>query len=324
MKFKVLATTGLALTLGLTSIGTNVTPTYAAVSDYVAASIESQKDQYSSYNMLKFAPFSTTGFQLTSQDKTLKSIDYAINDNSANSDPSTRKAPTKSFSQTDSLTVNANVEVSVGTEMSASAKLPGLADVTAKMTAGLKVSSGFSKYTSAEKALAYGGDDIAAKPHQIVRVDYILEEITSSGIMNTGTRITEIGDNLSVAKVDEKSINDPSSLGMGAYDAYAPGYLSGEGVYNAFKHIEEMNKQAPITLGRTDLLPSVGGQKTVIPKGEFSNYFFIDDVAKTVSTVGSKASFNGVAGTGLTSKTSTIDPVTKAQTVISEEQIQQP
>lgn len=319
MRLKVLATTGLALTIGLTSIGTNVTPTYAAVNNNVAASIESQKDLYSNANMFKFASFSTTGFQLTSQEKTLKSIDYAVNDNSGNSDASTRKAPTKSVSQTNSLTVNASTEISVGTEMSASAKIPGIADVTAKMTTGFKVSAGISNVSSETKTLTYGGDEIIAKPNQIVRVDYFLEEITTSGNMNTGTRITEIGDNLEVGKIIEGSYNDPNTPSYGTYEEYQPGHLSGEGVYNTFKHIEEMNKIDPIALNRKD-----GLAISTIPKGEFSNYFFIDDVAKTVSTVGAKASFNGVAGTGLTAKTSTIDPVTSAQTVIAEEQIQQP
>lgn len=318
MRLKVLATTGLALTLGLTSIGTAVTPTYAAETASIDRSIEKEKDQYSSYNMFKFAPFSTTGFQLTSQDKTLKSIDFAINDNSANSDASTRKAPTKTHSQTDSLTVNASTEISVGAEMSASAKIPGIADVTSKITTGLKVSTGFSKFTSESKSLAYGGDEIVAKPHQIVRVDYILEELNTSGIMNTGTRITEIGDSLRVFKTEEylNGANQPSKR---SYDPYDPGHLSGEDVYNAFRHIEEMNKQDSISLSRKE-----GFDMLDIPKGKFSDYFFIDDVAKTVSTVGAKASFNGVSGTGLTAKTSTIDPVTNAQTVISEEQIQQP
>ncbi|TKI35420.1 ETX/MTX2 family pore-forming toxin [Bacillus mycoides] len=319
MRLKVLATTGLALTIGLTSIGTNVTPTYAAVNNNVAASIESQKDLYSDVNMFKFASFSTTGFQLTSQDKTLKSIDYAINDNSGNSDASTRKSPTKSHSQTDSLTVNASTEISVGAEMSASAKIPGIADVTAKMTTGLKVSAGISKVSSETKTLTYGGDEIVAKPHQIVRVDYFLEEVNTSGNMNTGTRITEIGDNLQVTALDEEVYNDPNATGLIGYDIYEPGHLSGEDVYNVFKQIEEKNKMAPTALNRKD-----GLLISTIPKGKFSDYFFLDDVAKTVSTVGAKASFNGVAGTGLTAKTSTIDPVTNAQTVIAEEQIQQP
>ncbi|MED1287785.1 ETX/MTX2 family pore-forming toxin [Bacillus mycoides] len=319
MRLKVLATTGLALTLGLTSIGTNVTPTYAAVSEAnIAPSIESKKDVYSSNNLFKFASFNTTGFQITSQEKTLKSIDYAVNDNSVNSSgPSTIKSASKEYSQTDSLTVNASTEFSVGTELSASAKIPGIADVTAKMTTGFKASAGISKLTSETKKLAYGGDEIVAKPNQTVRVDYFLEEITTSGNMNTGTRITEIGDNLKVDKLDE----DDTSPGSIVIEEYVPGHLSGEDVYNTFKRIEEMNKQAPIYLGRTD---GLGVDVPTIPKGKFSDYFFMDDVAKTVSTVGSKASFNGVAGTGLTAKTSTIDPVTNAQTTISEEQIQQP
>lgn len=73
-----------------------------------------------------------------------------------------------------------------------------------------------------------------------------------------------------------------------------------------------------------ELIDGIGFDVGDIPKGKFSDYFFMDDVAKTVSTVGAKASFNGVAGTGLTAKTSTIDPVTKAQTTIAEEKIQQP
>ncbi|MGE6849666.1 hypothetical protein CN931_08620 [Bacillus sp. AFS054943] len=321
MRLKVLATTGLALSLALTGVGTAVTPAYASGSEIVSPSIESQKDKYSSNNLLQFASFNTTGFQITSQEKTLKSIDYAVNDNSGNSDPSTRKSPTKSHAQTDSLTVNASTEFSVGTELSASAKIPGIADVTAKMTTGFKASAGISKLTSETKTLTYGGDEIVAKPNQTVRVDYFLEEITTSGNMNTGTRITEIGDNLVVYKIDESSYNDPNVPGYTLYDEYVPGHLSGEDVYNTFKRIEEMNKQAPIHLGRTD---GIGADTGTIAKGKFSDYFFIDDVAKTVSTVGSKASFNGVAGTGLTAKTSTIDPVTNAQTTISEEQIQQP
>ena len=44
-----------------------------------------------------------------------------------------------------------------------------------------------------------------------------------------------------------------------------------------------------------------------IHKNYLSNLFFIDDVAKTVSTVESQANFDGVSGAGLTIKTSVID-----------------
>lgn len=126
MKLKVLATTGLALTLGLTSVGMNVTPTYA---EGIQSTNEGQidftgqktahtyKDVYSSKNMFKFASFDAKGFKITSQEKTLKSIDFAINDNSGNPDASTRKAPTKTYSTTDSMTINASTEISVGAEM---------------------------------------------------------------------------------------------------------------------------------------------------------------------------------------------------------------
>lgn len=333
MKLKVLATTGLALTLGLTSIGTNVTPTHA---DEISSSNQGDigvnitggpldstgqkkahdyKDYYSENNMFKFAPFDTTGFEITSQEKELKSIDYAINDNSGNPDASTRRSPTKSFSKTDSMTVNTSTELSVANEVSSSAGFPGIASVTAKFTAGFKFSAGFSKVTSETQSLTYGGDELVAKPNQILRVDYFLEELKTSGIINTGTRITEIGDVLRVHKVEKLAEHNFKSI-----ESYKPGYKSGEQVYNEFKHIEEINRTNDIILGSDQGWSTV----TFIPKGEFSKHFFIDDEAKTVSTVGTQGSFDGVSGTGLTSRTTVINPVTNAKTVVSEEQIQQP
>ncbi|PGT18643.1 hypothetical protein [Bacillus cereus] len=326
MKLKVLATTGLALTLGLTSIGTSVTPTYAAESSSSyqwkwdttgQRTAHTYKDVYSSNNMFKFASFDTTGFKITSQEKTLKSIDFAINDNSGNPDASTRKAPTKTYSTTDSMTFNASTEVSVGAEMSASAKIPGIAEVTSKITTGFKASAGFSKLSSETKTLSYGGDDLVAKPHQVLRVDYFLEELNTTGTMNTGTRITEIGDNFAFTSVT-------AIWGPEAYkhrELTVPGHLTGEQVYNQFKSIEELNQTNDIVLRTADQTIVA---LTLIRKGEFSKHFFIDEVAKTVSTVGTQASFDGVSGTGLTAKTSVIDPATNAKTVIAEEQIQQP
>ncbi|HCF55076.1 MAG TPA: hypothetical protein DEU03_18470 [Bacillus sp. (in: Bacteria)] len=309
MKLKVLATTGLALTLGLTSIGTNVTPTYAAVQAVNPnPDIENNKDWYSSQNMLKFAPFSTTGFKITSQDKVLKSINYAENDNSGNSSPATLKSAEKSFATTDSLTVNASTELSVANEVSASGGLPGIASVTAKFTAGFKFSAGFSKVTSETRSLKYGGDPLVAEPNQLVRVDYFLEEMNTTGFMNTGTRITEIGDKLMI---------------RGGGIDYQPGNVSGEGVYNAFKRIEELNNNGNISINMKRPDRGFDDFLLTIPKGELSNYFFIDDVAKTVSTVKEQASFTGVSGTGLKMKTSTINSQTNEKTTSAEQTIPQ-
>ncbi|TXS04529.1 hypothetical protein DN390_00195 [Bacillus sp. SH7-1] len=313
MKLKVLATTGLALTLGLTSIGTIVTPTYAAVAENPNPDIENNKSIYDSNNLLKFATFSTTGFEKTSEQKTLKAIDYVINDNSANPDASTRKAPTKTHSTTDSLTINASAEISVGAEMSASASIPGIASVTSKITTGLKVSTGVNKFSSETRTLSYGGDDIVAKPYQTLRVDYYLEELKTSGIMNTGTKVTEIGDNLQIWYLGV--LDGPDFI-----EKYEPGHLTGEAVYNAFKRMEEKNKNTPMTIGQKN----TGEYWLKIPKGKLSDYFFIDDVAKTVSTVGAQVKFDGIAGTGLTWTTSVINPATQQKTPIAEGQVQQP
>lgn len=316
---KILATSGLALTLGLTSIGTNVTPTYAAVAANPNPYIENNKSNYESKNMLKFAPYSTTGFEKTSQEQTLKSIDFATNDNSANPNEATRKAPVKEHSTTDSLTINTSAEFSIGMEMSTSASMLGLASVTSTITAGLTVSAGMNKFSSDTKTLSYGGDEIVAKPYQSVRVDYYLAELKTLGIMNTGTRITEIGNNLKIGLVVGDQYNESEGWAIG-YDYYTPGYSTGEGVYNAFKRIEEINKNTTIAITNS----STAALMKVIPKGKLSDFFFVDDVAKTVSTVGSQVKFDGISGTGLTMVTSVINPATKEKTPIAEKQIQQP
>lgn len=122
----------------------------------------------------------------------------------------------------------------------------------------------------------YGGDDLVAKPNQVLRVDYFLEELNTTGIMNTGTRITEIGDNL--AYIPVRKWNGPESY---SGSIFIPGHLTGEQVYNQFKSLEELNKTNDIVL-----LPANSTGVTLIRKGELSKHFFIDEVAKTVSTVG--------------------------------------
>lgn len=315
MNLKFLSTTGIAIALGLTSLGINVTPMYAAIDTEILSAtserivttatvdsdIENNKELYSKHNMFHFSSSSTTGFKITSENKKLESIDYAVNDNSENPDPSTRKSAIKAYSTTDSLTLNASAEISVGAEMSISAKIPGIADVTSKITPGFKVSPGISKISSEMKSLTYGGDALEAQPHEIVRVDYYLERLSTSGVMNSGTRIIEIGDNLNISPfygiTEEGTYKYGENLILGAN--------TGEGIYITFKKLEEINnEQALVTANEGE------GERVAwraIPKNYLSNLFFIDDIAKTVSTVESQANFDGVSRAGLTMKTSVVD-----------------
>ncbi|SDX17518.1 hypothetical protein SAMN05444487_11194 [Marininema mesophilum] len=281
---------------------TGYSKAYAADAPTYDPVVENNKDLYTSNDMLKFASTSTTGYKIASQDEKLKSIDYFINNNSESPQGSTRKSQGKMYTQTDTMTLNASTEFSVGTETSASAELPGIANVTEKFTTNFKVTAGISDTKSESRQLAYGGDEVVAGPYEKVRVDYYLKELKTNGIMNTGTRITETGDNLLIRSY--YSNPDDSGGGPGYIkEEYHPGKRTGEDVYNAFKKMEEMNKENPVaTANKKD-----SKRWKVIPKGQLSNYFFIDDEAKTVSTVAAQAGFDGVGGTGLESKTTIID-----------------
>ncbi|SDW46809.1 hypothetical protein SAMN05444487_103239 [Marininema mesophilum] len=272
---------------------------YAADAPTVDTVVEDNKDLYTSNDMLKFASSSTTGYKITSQDEDLKSIDYFINNNGENPEESTRKSQGKSYSQTDTLTLNASTELTVGSETSASAELPGIANVTEKFTTQFKVSAGVSDAQSETKQLAYGGDSVEADPYEKVRIDYYLKELKTKGIMNTGTRITEIGDKLGFAVLN---VSEPWK-DVRVIDKYDPGKRTGEDVYDFFKQLEKINKKQPIVpLNQND-----NKIWRIIPKGKLSDFFFIDDEAKTVSTVAAQAGFDGVGGTGLESKTTITD-----------------
>lgn len=335
MKIKqIILTTGIALTVGIISIGTTITPTLADTIDAHNRGVYQKYVQDSAKlngiwsavrdgvytNMFSLSSIRTTKFHVTSVNKEPLMIDTARLDNSKGTNPIEFPVPTKTHTETESLTVSAGVEISLGYEVTATAGVPGVSSMATKLTGGIKVSAGFQELTSTTTSISYGGPTamLKANPGEIVGYDYMINRTKASGTMNTGQQITEIGPELEVWNINRYYANDnviERSISI-------PGVKKGIEVYNYFKQLQQwnINENRDIAILWT---PQGHKNPAIIPGGQLGAFVFIDDENKNVYTVENQRSFNAVSGTDFTAVPVKINPHTgQVQTDLMKQQIQ--
>ncbi|MGG0446284.1 hypothetical protein ABEZ87_19060 [Bacillus mycoides] len=297
MKKRLLVLTGLVLTMGGTVTGEN--PVFAAEYSILKKDpafkvtssigyIETNKNWFAQNKIFKFSPYSNSGFKVITTQEKERAIDFAENDNRDNSEPQTVRSAVRSFSQTDSMTLNANVQFNLGQQLSASIELPMIVKISTQFSAQQIIGAGVSKMTSKTETLSYGGDAIEAKPHQLKKVAYIFKERTYFGELNTGTQITGTG---------------PIKV-ISSGKTFFVDNLEGNDLYGFFKELQQLNDKEKIRIMKVDPRDERAPAFDLL-SGHFAENFFIDDTAKTVSTVGNKAMITGISGIGLIMRTTT-------------------
>ncbi|HDR4949146.1 TPA: hypothetical protein QCR51_005841 [Bacillus cereus] len=312
MKLKVLSATGLALSIGLTSLG-GITSTFAAETPKVEQSneklpfsrgfdangnftgwVSNDYNALQAGGVMSFTPYDISDLKVTSQKTKVKSIDFAQNDNTANSFPSTMNSMTKTFKHSDSMTIHAEAGFKIGAKVSAEASVPGLAKLTAEMSTETSFSGGVANVKGKEVTVGYGGEQMKADPFQLYRIDYLLEETEFDGEITTTREVTSIGNNMKFY-----TMTGDGSYYPGATEKYKNG-VTGKQVYDFFKDLQSMANSYGVMIVKD------GVGTASIRKGEFDKHYYFDDVNKKVYTQGKKAQFDGVTGNGLTAKPSVI------------------
>lgn len=254
--------------------------------------VEKSKEFLEKNEIFEFGLHSTSGLKINTHEIKDKIIDFSENDNRGNIYPQTVRSAIRTFKHTDSMTLNTSLQFSFGEELSGSIDLPILAKITGKFSAQQIINAGISKFSSNEESISYGGDVIEAHPNQLKKIEYIYKEHIYSGEINTGTPITGVGE-----LVEIRTNN---------YRIPANGLKYAE-IYNYFKKIKSLNVTEDIRVYKRNVNnEQYSIAYFTIPVGRFDNYFFIDDVSRTVSTAGNRALVNGISGIGLTIRTITM------------------
>ncbi|WP_420974208.1 hypothetical protein [Bacillus thuringiensis] len=328
MKNKIFITTGLALSLSLTSMSTTV-PALAAeqpsnpeqstlqvknieTPKLNAKQLQQQENAKSLRSMywpssflegigaFKFNSNSYTSIGDLKVEKTLNTIvDETSFDNRNGTEDEVLSTIEKNYSTTDSMSITTNAQFKFGQEISAEAQVPPFAKLSAKMNSEQTFGFGTTNLKTDVYQFKYGGDKTTVKPGQYKKMTYVLEQNIFSGKMETGKEIREIGSNMIYMKM---SNGQPFYFTFPAYQNGA----QGNAVYDVFNYLAQLNETTDISLMKggvtTDDGDVVNWPLGNIPKGTFSEYFRLDQKNKKVYVENTSATFNGVAGNSLVVK----------------------